>query len=158
MNTTLHDLVVRKAQLEQETAQLERDYEAAYSRWIMANTELIQRRNEAKKALEEVNGEIDAAALEIYERTQNKTPHEAVTIRLAPRLQVDQEAAIDWALELGRGDLLSINKSAFNEAVKNGEVPEEVARVVKVPQASKQKRLGEYLLLADLPEESIYDE
>lgn len=144
-NPTIDSDVRQLAEVEAEQRKLQAQYDASYNAWFAENQALITKLEALKADVKTRREAIAAKARRVYEETRERRPQQSVHVYERGSLKIDEEQARAWALEMGRDDLLSVNKKAFAEVARTGIVPPEVARyeqeiIVRID------KLGEYTI------------
>lgn len=143
---TLDELIKRKAHAQAREKQLREHWDGLQAAFQLEHQELITRLEAATNELLLLDRMIDQAAMEQFKESGEKQPHPAVRIKRVQKFVYNEQAAVDWAMEMGKGNLLSIKRGMFNDLVKAGKVPDEVAIITEEFTVAQQSRLGEYLL------------
>ena len=128
---------------------LEAEIAAAFGkRLVLVRVQL----GEAKLGVQDAEGVVRTAALDLYAQDGNKKPHPKVQIKVYRVYQYDEIEALDFAREHMPG-ALKLNKRAFEKAARGlegmdlGEVTGQLAEVVTIrddPRATISRDLGGY--------------
>jgi len=134
-------------------AQARLDYEAAREAKNAAldaflsfprNKEIITAEGEAKIALQKADDELRQAALDQYERDQEKK-HEGYQIKEKTEVKIlDEKAAFEWCLRNSTPDL-KLDTKSFAETIEAGKAPDELGTVKKVPAVYVDSDLERFL-------------
>ena len=130
-------------------AGLEAEIAAAFGkRLAMAKVQL----GEAKLGVQDAEGTVRTAALDLYAQDSNKKPHPKVQIKVYRVYQYDESKALLFA-RVHMPGALKLNKRAFEKAARGlegmdlGEVTGQLAEVVTIrddPRATIARDLGGY--------------
>lgn len=102
-----------------------------------------------RQDIKEAEAVIRGTALEHYDGTREKEPWPGVKIKLYTVVKYDPRAALAWAKE-NSPNLLTLNKSAFQKAVK-ANLTGPIGVVTKEPRAQIARDLSEYLPIVPEP-------
>jgi 5-methylcytosine-specific restriction endonuclease McrA len=95
--------------------------------WLAANQETMDEQKRIQHEANELKGQIRQLAREVYEQTGESRPHRSIKVVIRKKPIFNEQTALEWALETGRDNLISLRRGAFRSAVRSGEVPEDVA-------------------------------
>lgn len=138
------DLVRDLAQLAEKLREFNIVVSLRKMQWHTENQELLNQQGALKQKFAELDAIVREEALRQHEKTGNIHPQHNITIYPRKVLTYDEKTAVEWALELGRDDLLTIDRAAFAEAYKTGHVSPEIAQMIDI-HTVRLTNLEEYL-------------
>lgn len=123
---------------QQQKLQLELQNSDAYM-------QLDQLRTQTDAEIERITEEIKLKALEEFYGTKNKEPFAGVQVKLFTVVTInDEKQAREWCISNFR-PALKLDTKMFEKAAKDGNVPDELAKVEVEPRAQIAADLNEYL-------------
>lgn len=117
----------RLAELQAQERSLQHQLAESRAEWEAANQETMNEQRRIRKEVIELDDQIRQVAREVYEQTGESRPHRSIKVVVRKKPIFNEQTALEWALETGHDDLISLRRGAFRSAVKSGEVPEDVA-------------------------------
>lgn len=107
--------------------------------------ELELQRSQVKADIERLSEDIKLEALEEFNGTKNKKPFDGVEIKVFTVVNItDERKAREWCMQNFR-PALKLDVKVFEKAAKDGNVPDELAKVELEPRAQIAADLSTYL-------------
>ena len=131
--TTLTSLVVRLSNARATAHDVDTAVEAAMVAWAEENRALIDAQTAAKQILKEIDEALRAAAIDHYERTNEKIPAPGVEIKLVPKFEYPHAEAFAWAVEHKMA--LALDEKGFAAICKQESTRPEFVQAVDTPRA-----------------------
>jgi len=129
------EIVIKEAQAAlgatEEHAALDRAYKTAY---------VIKERIDTSEA------RLRDAAVAMYDDTEDKHPHQAVSIAVTKTPRYDREKVLAWCKENARIFVReSLDKKPFNKAARQGIIAPELVTIEEIPTVRISRDLSEYV-------------
>jgi len=124
----------------EKAAAAQAHYDAAYSNWEYANSNLIDEKDEAKEALAGAELMLRGLTVAVYQETQNKAPYPGVGIREVTKIDYPAQEAFAWAME--HKICLQLDVKAFEKLLTTAsELRPSFVTVTKEPQGTIATKL-----------------